>query len=175
MRRSRRASILRQSRLPRRSPLRGQPLAFPMHLPDEPLRAQLGTMETCRSPKASRTYEAFRSLIQRGLLTCPNRRRRPDRRKKAQNSATTIQGENEIHSAIVAALAAGGLCFAASRPSRRRSLWKNSWCRQGTPASGSTCATSAPRARRSSLRRRSPPLLFVHGATYPAGPRSTCG
>jgi len=50
----------------------GQSLAFPMHLPDEPLRAFLGHMGACRSRKASvETYEAFRSLVARGVLAAP--------------------------------------------------------------------------------------------------------
>jgi nucleoside-diphosphate-sugar epimerase len=50
----------------------GQPLAFPMHLPDEPLRSYLG--DYGRIPLAEgirETYEAFRSLIGRGMLSMP--------------------------------------------------------------------------------------------------------
>jgi len=50
----------------------GQPLAFPMHLPDEPLRAQLGDYGNMPLAEGIReTYEAFRSLIRRGLLSMP--------------------------------------------------------------------------------------------------------
>ena len=50
----------------------GQPLAFPMHLPDEPLRAQLGNYGNVPLAEGIReTYEAFRSLIARGLVTLP--------------------------------------------------------------------------------------------------------
>src|SRR3981081_1755165 len=42
----------------------GQPLAFPMHLPDEPLRAQLGDYGNMPLAQGIRqTHEAFRSLI----------------------------------------------------------------------------------------------------------------
>ena len=50
----------------------GQPLVFPMHLPDEPLRSYLG--DYGRIPLAEgirETYEAFRSLIGRGMLSMP--------------------------------------------------------------------------------------------------------
>jgi nucleoside-diphosphate-sugar epimerase len=50
----------------------GKPLAFPMHLPDESLRAQLGNYGNMPLAEGiSETYEAFRSLIQRGLLSMP--------------------------------------------------------------------------------------------------------
>src|SRR6266446_5618516 len=50
----------------------GLPLAFPMHLPDEPLRAQLGNYGNMPLAEGIReTYDAFRSLIQRGLLSMP--------------------------------------------------------------------------------------------------------
>src|SRR5205814_922972 len=50
----------------------GQPLAFPMHLPDEPLRAQLGNYGNMPLDEGIReTYEAFRSLIGRGLVSMP--------------------------------------------------------------------------------------------------------
>jgi nucleoside-diphosphate-sugar epimerase len=50
----------------------GQPLAFPMHLPDESLRAQLGNYGSMPLAEGIReTYEAFRSLIQRGLVSMP--------------------------------------------------------------------------------------------------------
>lgn len=46
----------------------GQALAFPMHLPDEPLRAYLGNYGTMPLTDGIReTYEAFQSLIQRGM------------------------------------------------------------------------------------------------------------
>jgi nucleoside-diphosphate-sugar epimerase len=51
----------------------GQPLAFPMHLPDEPLRAFLGDYGTATLAEGIRdTYDAFRSLISRGLLAAPD-------------------------------------------------------------------------------------------------------
>jgi len=50
----------------------GQPLAFPMHLPDEPLRAFLGDYGSMPLDEGIReTYEAFRSLIRRGMLALP--------------------------------------------------------------------------------------------------------
>lgn len=50
----------------------GQPLAFPMHLPDEPLRDYLGDYGNILLAEGIReTYEAFRSLIQRGMLSMP--------------------------------------------------------------------------------------------------------
>src|SRR3989441_3860342 len=50
----------------------GQPLAFPMHLPDEPLRAQLGAYGNMPLAEGIReTYEAFQSLIRRGLVSMP--------------------------------------------------------------------------------------------------------
>ena len=50
----------------------GQPLAFPMHLPDEPLRAYLGDYGSMPLDEGIReTYETFRSLIRRGLLSMP--------------------------------------------------------------------------------------------------------
>ena len=50
----------------------GQPLAFPMHLPDTPLRAYLGDYGGMPLAEGIReTYEAFRSLIQRGMLKMP--------------------------------------------------------------------------------------------------------
>src|SRR5712691_6908393 len=50
----------------------GQPLAFPMHLPDEPLRGYLGDYGNISLAEGIReTYEAFRSLIQRGILNMP--------------------------------------------------------------------------------------------------------
>jgi nucleoside-diphosphate-sugar epimerase len=48
----------------------GQPLGFPMHLPDTPLRAHLGDYGSMPLADGIReTYEAFRSLIQRGMLS----------------------------------------------------------------------------------------------------------
>ena len=50
----------------------GQPLALPMHLSDEPLRADLG--DYGNMPLAAgihETFAAFRSLIQRGVLSAP--------------------------------------------------------------------------------------------------------
>src|SRR6266571_3458967 len=50
----------------------GQPLAFPMHLPDDPLRAYLGEYGAMPLADGIReTYEAFRSLLRRGLLSAP--------------------------------------------------------------------------------------------------------
>jgi UDP-glucuronate 4-epimerase len=50
----------------------GQPLAFPMHLPDTPLREFLGEYGTATLAEGIReTYGAFRSLIARGLLAAP--------------------------------------------------------------------------------------------------------
>jgi nucleoside-diphosphate-sugar epimerase len=50
----------------------GQPLAFPMHLPDEPLRAYLGDYGSMPLDEGIReTYETFRSLIGRGMLALP--------------------------------------------------------------------------------------------------------
>ncbi|HEX4798491.1 MAG TPA: NAD(P)-dependent oxidoreductase [Burkholderiales bacterium] len=50
----------------------GQPLAFPMHLPDDPLRGYLGDYGNVPLAEGIReTYEAFRSLIRRGMLRMP--------------------------------------------------------------------------------------------------------
>ena len=50
----------------------GQPLAFPMHLPDEPLRVELGSYGNMPLAEGIReTYEAFQSLIGRGLVSMP--------------------------------------------------------------------------------------------------------
>ena len=50
----------------------GQPLAFPMHLPDAPLRAYLGDYGSMPLDEGIReTYETFRSLIRRGMLALP--------------------------------------------------------------------------------------------------------
>ena len=50
----------------------GQSLAFPMHLPDEPLRAFLGQYGRMPLEEGIReTYEAFRSLVARGVLAAP--------------------------------------------------------------------------------------------------------
>ncbi len=50
----------------------GQPLAFPMHLPDKPLRDFLGDYGEMPLAEGIReTYEAFRSLIGRGALSMP--------------------------------------------------------------------------------------------------------
>jgi nucleoside-diphosphate-sugar epimerase len=50
----------------------GQALAFPMHLPDEPLRAYLGDYGSMPLDEGIReTYETFRSLIRRGMLALP--------------------------------------------------------------------------------------------------------
>ncbi len=50
----------------------GQPLAFPMHLPDDPLRAYLGDYGTTQLADGIRiTYDAFKSLLARGLVSAP--------------------------------------------------------------------------------------------------------
>jgi nucleoside-diphosphate-sugar epimerase len=50
----------------------GQALAFPMHLPDEPLRAFLGQYGRMPLEEGIReTYETFRSLVARGVLAAP--------------------------------------------------------------------------------------------------------
>jgi nucleoside-diphosphate-sugar epimerase len=50
----------------------GQALAFPMHLPDEPLRAYLGDYGSMPLDEGiHETYETFRSLIRRGMLALP--------------------------------------------------------------------------------------------------------
>jgi len=50
----------------------GQPLAFPMHLPDKPLRDFLGDYGEMPLAEGIReTYDAFRSLIRRGMLSMP--------------------------------------------------------------------------------------------------------
>jgi nucleoside-diphosphate-sugar epimerase len=47
----------------------GEALAFPMHLPDQPLRDFLGDYGTATLAEGIReTYEAFRALIRKGLL-----------------------------------------------------------------------------------------------------------
>jgi nucleoside-diphosphate-sugar epimerase len=51
----------------------GQPLAFPMHLPDQPLRDFLGDYGAATLAEGIReTYDSFRSLISRGLLAAPD-------------------------------------------------------------------------------------------------------
>jgi nucleoside-diphosphate-sugar epimerase len=51
----------------------GHPLAFPMHLPDAPLREFLGDYGAATLAEGIRdTYDAFRSLISRGLLAAPD-------------------------------------------------------------------------------------------------------
>jgi nucleoside-diphosphate-sugar epimerase len=50
----------------------GQPLAFPMHLSDEPLRAFLGDYGGATLAEGIReTYDAFRSLVACGVLAAP--------------------------------------------------------------------------------------------------------
>jgi nucleoside-diphosphate-sugar epimerase len=50
----------------------GQALAFPMHIPDTPLRAYLGDYgEMPLAEGIRRTFEAFQSLLKRGLLSAP--------------------------------------------------------------------------------------------------------
>ena len=50
----------------------GEPLAFPMHLPDDPVRAHLGDYGTMPLADGIRvTYDAFKSLLQRGMLATP--------------------------------------------------------------------------------------------------------
>src|SRR5260221_138123 len=64
--------ILRQIALSAAITSSGQPLAFPMHLPDEPLRAYLGEYGSMPLDQGIReTYESFRSLIRRGMLALP--------------------------------------------------------------------------------------------------------
>ena len=47
----------------------GQPLAFPMHLPDDPLRAHLGDYGTMPLQDGIRlTYAAFKDLLNRGMV-----------------------------------------------------------------------------------------------------------
>ena len=51
----------------------GQPLAFPMHLPDTPLREYLGDYGAATLAEGIReTYEVFRSLLSRGTLAAPD-------------------------------------------------------------------------------------------------------
>src|SRR6267142_1159116 len=65
-------SILRQLAPSAAITSSGQPLAFPMHLPDEPLRAHLGDYGNMPLDEGIReTYETFRSLIGRGMLALP--------------------------------------------------------------------------------------------------------
>ena len=50
----------------------GQPLAFPMHLPDDALRAHLGDYGTMPLAEGIRlTHEAFKSLRERGMVEMP--------------------------------------------------------------------------------------------------------
>jgi nucleoside-diphosphate-sugar epimerase len=50
----------------------GQPLAFPMHLPDTPLREFLGDYgEMPLADGIRQTFDAFRSLLKRGLVAAP--------------------------------------------------------------------------------------------------------
>jgi len=50
----------------------GQPLAFPMHLPDTPLREFLGDYGAMPLADGIRqTFDAFRDLLKRGLVTAP--------------------------------------------------------------------------------------------------------
>jgi hypothetical protein len=50
----------------------GQPLAFPMHLPDTPLREYLGDYGEMPLAEGIRaTYAAFRALLECGLLSAP--------------------------------------------------------------------------------------------------------
>jgi nucleoside-diphosphate-sugar epimerase len=50
----------------------GQPLAFPMHLPDTPLRDYLGDYGTMPLADGIReTFESFQSLLKRGLVSTP--------------------------------------------------------------------------------------------------------
>jgi nucleoside-diphosphate-sugar epimerase len=50
----------------------GEPLAFPMHLPDRPLRDYLGDYGEMRLAEGIRTtYAAFRALLERGLISAP--------------------------------------------------------------------------------------------------------
>jgi hypothetical protein len=50
----------------------GRPLAFPMHLPDQPLRDCIGDYGGMPLAEGIReTYDAFRFLIGRGVLSMP--------------------------------------------------------------------------------------------------------
>ena len=50
----------------------GEALAFPMHLPDQPLRDYLGDYGDMPLGEGIReTYDAFRSLLRRGMLSLP--------------------------------------------------------------------------------------------------------
>lgn len=65
--------VLRQIAPESRVTASGQPLAFPMHLPDTPLRGFLGDYGTATLSEGIRdTYDAFRSLVSRGLLAAPD-------------------------------------------------------------------------------------------------------
>jgi hypothetical protein len=51
----------------------GQPLAFPMHLPDTPLRDFIGAYGTMPLADGIReTFGAFKSLLARGLVSAPS-------------------------------------------------------------------------------------------------------
>jgi len=141
-----------------------------MHLPDEPLRAQLETMKHA-AREASRDYEAFRSLIQRGLLSMPESGVRHPTGVKKRRIPRPLSRENEIHSAIARALAAVAFCFAAVGPSRE-DRYGEFMVPSRDPGIRSTCA-QAPEGRKKFSAEKI--LLFVHGATYPPRPRSTCG
>ena len=65
-------AILRKIALSTAITSSGQPLAFPMHLPDQPLRDYLGDYGSMSLAEGIReTYEAFRSLIGRGTIGMP--------------------------------------------------------------------------------------------------------
>ncbi len=65
--------VLRQIAPQSRVTASGQPLAFPMHLPDTPLREFLGDYGTATLAEGIRdTYDAFRALTSRGLLAAPD-------------------------------------------------------------------------------------------------------
>jgi nucleoside-diphosphate-sugar epimerase len=49
----------------------GQPLAFPMHLPDKPLRAYLGDYGSITLAQGIRQTRSLRSLLERGMVSAP--------------------------------------------------------------------------------------------------------
>ena len=66
-------AILRKLALQARITSSGDALAFPMHLPDTPLREFLGDYGSATLAEGIRdTYDAFRSHIRRGLLAAPD-------------------------------------------------------------------------------------------------------
>src|SRR5213082_510112 len=79
-------SILRQLAPSAAITSTGQPLAFPMHLPDEPLRAQLGNYGNMPLAEGIReTYEAFRSPACSQGKGCASQRPRATRRSSGRS------------------------------------------------------------------------------------------